>query len=117
MIGAIALAVLVTIVIAIPKLRGIVAGRAAEVKRDIGDSLGVFRSPTKVMMIFGGNLAAVLLYAVVRFVIEFYRGDAVRGTVFGILSTSQFIALLMAVAVALILPYLAKRNRVTPPPA
>jgi len=65
LIGAIALALLVTIVIAIPKLRGIVAGRAAEVKQDIGDSLGVFRSPTKVVMIFGGNLLAVLLYSVV----------------------------------------------------
>jgi phosphatidylglycerol:prolipoprotein diacylglycerol transferase len=63
------------------------------------------------------TLAYVLLYAVVRFVIEFYRGDAVRGTVFGIFSTSQFIAVLMALAAALILPYLAKRNRVTPPPA
>lgn len=65
LIGAIALAVLVTIVIAIPRLRGIVAGKAAEVKQDIGDSLGVFRSPTKVVMIFGGNLLAVLLYSVV----------------------------------------------------
>jgi len=64
-IGGVALAVLVTIVIAIPKLRGIVAGKAAEVKQDIGDSLGVFRSPAKVVMIFGGNLGAVLLYAVV----------------------------------------------------
>jgi phosphatidylglycerol:prolipoprotein diacylglycerol transferase len=63
------------------------------------------------------TLAYVLLYAVVRFVIEFYRGDAVRGTVFGIFSTSQFIALVMALTAALILPYLAKRNRVTPPPA
>jgi phosphatidylglycerol---prolipoprotein diacylglyceryl transferase len=63
------------------------------------------------------TLAYVLLYAVVRFVIEFYRGDAVRGTVFGVLSTSQFIALLMAVAVAFVFPYLAKRNRVTPPAA
>ena len=65
LIGGVALALLVTIVIAIPKLRAIVAGKAAEVKQDIGDSLGVFRSPTKVVMIFGGNLAAVLLYAVV----------------------------------------------------
>ena len=64
-IGGIALAVLVTIVIAIPKLRAIVAGKAAEVKQDIGDSLRVFRSPAKVVMIFGGNLGAVLLYAVV----------------------------------------------------
>jgi uncharacterized membrane protein YbhN (UPF0104 family) len=64
-IGGIALAVLVTIVIAIPKLRAIVAGKAAEVKQDVGDSLRVFRSPAKVVMIFGGNLGAVLLYAVV----------------------------------------------------
>jgi phosphatidylglycerol---prolipoprotein diacylglyceryl transferase len=61
------------------------------------------------------TLAYVLLYAVARFVIEFYRGDAVRGTVFGILSTSQFIALVLAAGVALLLPYLMKRNRVTPP--
>jgi uncharacterized membrane protein YbhN (UPF0104 family) len=65
LIGGVVVALLITIVIAIPKLRAIVAGKAAEVKQDIGDSLGVFRSPTKVVMIFGGNLAAVLLYAVV----------------------------------------------------
>lgn len=65
LIGGIALAVAISIVIAIPKLRRILAGKAAEVKQDIGDSLGVFRSPTKVVMIFGGNLVAVLLYAVV----------------------------------------------------
>src|SRR3954452_17487510 len=65
LIGAVVLAILVTIVIAIPKLRGMVAGKAAAVKRDIGESLGVFRSPAKVVMIFGGNLCAVLLYAVV----------------------------------------------------
>jgi uncharacterized membrane protein YbhN (UPF0104 family) len=65
LIGGIVLALLVSVVIAVPKLRRIVVGKAAEVKQDIGDSLGVFRSPTKVAMIFGGNLAAVLLYAVV----------------------------------------------------
>jgi len=65
LIGGLVLAVLVTIVIAVPKLRGIVVGKAAEVKQDVGDSLRVFRSPTKVVMIFGGNLAAILLYAVV----------------------------------------------------
>ena len=63
------------------------------------------------------TLAYVLLYAIARFVIEFYRGDAVRGTVLGgWLSTSQFIAILMAVAVALALPFVARRNRLTPPP-
>jgi len=65
LIGGVALVVLISIVIAIPKFRRIMAGKAAEVKQDIGDSLGVFRSPTKVVMIFGGNLFAVLLYAVV----------------------------------------------------
>ena len=60
----------------------------------------------------------MLLYGVTRFVIEFYRGDAVRGSVFGgTLSTSQFIALLMVLAGAVALPYVAKRNRVSPPPA
>jgi phosphatidylglycerol:prolipoprotein diacylglycerol transferase len=36
----------------------------------------------------------MLLYAVSRFVIEFYRGDE-RGTVFGTLSTSQFASVLI----------------------
>lgn len=63
------------------------------------------------------TLAYVLLYAVARFIIEFYRGDAVRGTVFGWLSTSQFIALVLVVLVGLVLPYVAKRNRVSSPPA
>ena len=63
------------------------------------------------------TLAYVILYAIVRFVIEFYRGDAVRGSVFGgTLSTSQFIALLMVLAAAVALPYVSKRNRVSPPP-
>jgi phosphatidylglycerol:prolipoprotein diacylglycerol transferase len=60
----------------------------------------------------------VLLYAVARFVIEFFRGDAARGTVFdGALSTSQFIAILMALAAALAFPYGLKRHRVAPAPA
>ncbi|HUG52725.1 MAG TPA: prolipoprotein diacylglyceryl transferase [Vicinamibacteria bacterium] len=64
-------------------------------------------------------LAYVALYAVARFVIEFFRGDAVRGTVVGWLSTSQFIGLLTVVAVVLVLPYLARKNRVadSSPPA
>jgi phosphatidylglycerol---prolipoprotein diacylglyceryl transferase len=60
-------------------------------------------------------LAYVFLYAVARFVIEIWRGDAVRGFVFGgRLSTSQLIALLMALAAALVLPYLVRRKRVAP---
>ncbi len=63
-------------------------------------------------------LSYVVLYAVARFVIEFYRGDPARGTVFGgVLSTSQFIAILMVLAAALVFPYGLKRHRVEPSPA
>jgi len=58
-------------------------------------------------------LAYVVLYAVARFVIEFYRGDVARGFLFGgALSTSQFVSILMVAGAALLLPYLLKRERV-----
>jgi len=42
-------------------------------------------------------VAYTLLYAIVRFGLEFFRGDADRGFVFGgLLSTSQFIGVVMA---------------------
>lgn len=65
-------------------------------------------------------LAYLFLYAAARATIEVYRGDASRGTVFGgALSTSQFIALLIVLAVAALYPYLARRKRKgqTPPVA
>ena len=66
---------------------------------------------------FHGQVAVayVLLYAIARFVIEFYRGDAARGTVLGgWLSTSQFISILMALGVLFVYPYLNKKQRITP---
>jgi phosphatidylglycerol:prolipoprotein diacylglycerol transferase len=36
----------------------------------------------------------MLLYGVSRFIIEFYRGDT-RGVVFGALSTSQFVSVVL----------------------
>jgi phosphatidylglycerol---prolipoprotein diacylglyceryl transferase len=58
-------------------------------------------------------LAYVGLYAIARFGIEFFRGDLARGTVLGgALSTSQFIALATALVVALLVPYVMKKNRV-----
>ncbi len=43
-------------------------------------------------------LAYAILYAVIRFIIEFFRGDADRGFVFGgLLSTSQFVAIIVIV--------------------
>lgn len=48
-------------------------------------------------------LAYALVYAAGRFVIEYFRGDADRGFLFGdALSTSQFIAVLIAVTAAIL---------------
>lgn len=61
------------------------------------------------------TMTYALLYAIVRFTIEFWRGDAARGFVFGgTLSTSQFIAILMVLAVGAFWPYLVKNNAVPP---
>jgi phosphatidylglycerol:prolipoprotein diacylglycerol transferase len=61
-------------------------------------------------------LGYVLLYAAGRFGLEFFRGDPARGAVFGgIMSTSQFIAILMVVAAALLYPYLARKQRIAAP--
>jgi phosphatidylglycerol---prolipoprotein diacylglyceryl transferase len=57
-------------------------------------------------------LAYTLLYAVARFILEFFRGDADRGFVFGgLLSTSQFIAMVLGpLSVALwVFRYRSKR--------
>lgn len=62
------------------------------------------------------TLAYVALYSVARFLIEFYRGDAARGTVFGgMLSTSQFIAILLVLGAAVLYPYAARKNKTGPP--
>src|SRR5438477_5171274 len=55
----------------------------------------------------------ILLYAISRFIIEFYRGDE-RGMV-GIFSTSQFISLLLAPLAIVMLIYLARKR--TPEPS
>ena len=54
----------------------------------------------------------MLLYAISRFVIEFYRGDE-RGTVF-MFSTSQFISILLAPLAVVMLVYLARRTAPEP---
>jgi phosphatidylglycerol:prolipoprotein diacylglycerol transferase len=54
----------------------------------------------------------MLLYAISRFIIEFYRGDE-RGTV-GMFSTSQFISILLAPLAVAMLVYLSRA--VTPEP-
>ncbi len=54
----------------------------------------------------------MLLYAISRFIIEFYRGDE-RGTV-GVLSTSQFISVLLAPLAIAMLGHLGRRPAPAP---
>ncbi len=54
----------------------------------------------------------MLLYAISRFIIEFFRGDE-RGNV-GMFSTSQFISLLLAPLAVVMLAYLSRAK--TPEP-
>ena len=54
----------------------------------------------------------LLLYAITRGILEIWRGDLVRGFVIpGVLSTSQFIGVLVALASAGMLVYLSRRSR------
>ena len=65
---------------------------------------------------FQGQVFAVYLlaYAVLRFSLEFFRGDVARGTVFGgALSTSQFIAIVVVFLTLAALPLIARRNQET----
>jgi phosphatidylglycerol:prolipoprotein diacylglycerol transferase len=54
----------------------------------------------------------VVLYSAARFVIEFYRGDVSRGSVFGgALSTSQFLAILLTLGALALWPKAARAGR------
>ena len=58
-------------------------------------------------------LSYVALYAIARFVVELFRGDASRGMVFdGLLSTSQFLSLILLVAVAIAAPAVYRRQAI-----
>lgn len=62
---------------------------------------------------FHGQVLCVYLlgYAVLRFTLEFFRGDVARGTVFGgALSTSQFIAIVVVFLTLAALPLLARQK-------
>ena len=54
----------------------------------------------------------MLLYAISRFIIEFYRGDE-RGTI-GVFSTSQFISILLAPLAIVMLVYLSRASAPEP---
>ena len=58
-------------------------------------------------------LAYTALYAIARFVLEFFRGDADRGFVIGWASTSQFIAAILGPAAIALLAARRRRSRRT----
>lgn len=53
------------------------------------------------------------LYAISRFIIEYFRGDIQRGTVFGNMSTSQFVSLLLVPAALAMLWFLRRQPQPT----
>ncbi len=57
--------------------------------------------------------AYLLLYGVSRFVIEIYRGDS-RGLVLGVLSTSQFVSVILVPVAILMLYLLGRRPQPSP---
>ena len=58
-------------------------------------------------------LSYILLYGVSRFVIEFYRGDS-RGVLFGTLSTSQSLSVILVPVAMVMLYLLGRRTRPAP---
>lgn len=59
-----------------------------------------------------GGACYLIFYSIGRFVLEFFRGDLIRGSV-GMLSTSQFISLFILVAGILILVIRSKKKTAT----
>jgi phosphatidylglycerol:prolipoprotein diacylglycerol transferase len=101
---------------------------------NVGTPLGIPLHPTQLyeagaeLLILGALLLAerrgrgfagrtfwayMFLYAVSRFIIEFYRGDP-RGTVFGVLSTSQFISVVLAPLAIGMLVWLSRMRPTAP---
>jgi len=57
------------------------------------------------------GLTYFMLYPIIRSIIEVYRGDSIRGFIIeNVLSTSQFISILVFVAAAITLNYRLKKN-------
>lgn len=59
-----------------------------------------------------GQVAAcyLIFYSVGRFILEFFRGDIIRGSV-GVLSTSQFIGIFTGIAGVVLLVMIGKRHK------
>ncbi len=53
----------------------------------------------------------LVLYSIGRFILEFYRGDLVRGSI-GVLSTSQFLSIFTALAGGIVIVMVKKKRKV-----
>ncbi len=115
--------------------------RNVDAQRAVGTPLDVPLHPTQIyeslacLAIFGvllwlagrkrfhGQIAVtyVVLYAAARFVIEFFRGDEIRGFIRlspeRVASTSQVIALGLILLAVAVVPYLMKKQRLAASPA
>ncbi|MBR6770355.1 MAG: prolipoprotein diacylglyceryl transferase [Lachnospiraceae bacterium] len=62
-----------------------------------------------------GQIGALylILYSIGRFILEYYRGDLIRGSV-GILSTSQFISIFTVIAGVLLFIWCSRRGKISP---
>jgi len=69
---------------------------AAVYKKNAGTGLSVY--------LYGA------LYSVIRFILEFYRGDTVRG-LYGWFSTSQYISILIFITSAVLICFIIKKHR------
>jgi prolipoprotein diacylglyceryltransferase len=56
----------------------------------------------------------MLLYGISRYIIEFFRGDVGRGTVFTVFSTTQFISVILVPLSIAMLVYLSRRQQPEP---
>ena len=65
LVAAVVAVLLIAVLLAIPRLRGYLRDQMRGKTADIRDGLRVLRSPTKVLMILGGNFVAQVLFAII----------------------------------------------------
>ena len=65
LVGAVVVVLLAVVVLAVPRFRTYLRDQAKDKTADVRDGLRVLRSPTKVLMILGGNFVSQVLFAII----------------------------------------------------
>ena len=65
LVGAVVVVLLAVVVLAVPRFRTYLRDQAKDKTADVRDGLRVLRSPTKVLMILGGNFVSQMLFAII----------------------------------------------------